>query len=733
MRRGRFGRMAALVLLLCAMLTTAAAASYTKLRYRDTGTEVLRLQQALNQLGYSTGGADGKFGTATEKAVRQFQRDQGLDEDGVAGDATQSRLYKLAGGVVAPSTTAPSQSGSGTGLFGGNYATLKYGSRGDRVKTLQSALNQLGFSAGTVDGRFGLGTQVAVVAFQKSAGLSQDGKAGRGTLTAIERAISGEQTVTPAPSTGTAPTPTPTPSSGSGTVPTRTLRLGMTGDDVKSVQSRLQALGYYAGSLDGKYGSGTLSAMQAFQSNNGLVVDGKAGTNTYAKLFSNNAVPAYATPAPGATATPTPFNGWIVPTRVLRKGYTGEDVRSVQNRLKALGYYTGTVDGKYGTGTLAAVQAFQAKNGLTTDGKAGTATNARLFSNSALAADAVTATPTPAPVTPTPSPSPTATWNVPTRTLRIGDQGSDVSDVQNRLKELGYYTGAVDSKYGSGTVAAVLAFQSKHGLTQDGVAGSGTYTRLFSASALRADAAPTSAPTTTVHPTLRVGDQGSEVTKMQSALKQLKYTITVNGTYDQQTKTAVTSFQRLNGLGVDGVAGPKTLAVLYSSSAVTGDTQFTTPAPVKATEVPSTSQLKLMHWYNEVKPVLKGQRSIYVYEPASGYGFTLHLYSLGRHADVEPMTAQDTANMMAAWGNKVYWEPVKFVYVKLPNGVWTVATMHNVAHGGQSIKTNNFDGQNCIHFLRDMSEAEEKDPSYGVKNQKALRSGWKALTGETVN
>ena len=89
MRRGRFGRMAALVLLLCAMLTTAAAASYTKLRYRDTGTEVLRLQQALNQLGYSTGGADGKFGTATEKAVRQFQRDQGLDEDGVAGDATQ--------------------------------------------------------------------------------------------------------------------------------------------------------------------------------------------------------------------------------------------------------------------------------------------------------------------------------------------------------------------------------------------------------------------------------------------------------------------------------------------------------------------------------------------------------------------------------------------------------------------------------------------------------------------
>jgi hypothetical protein len=96
------------------------------------------------------------------------------------------------------------------------------------------------------------------------------------------------------------------------------------------------------------------------------------------------------------------------------------------------------------------------------------------------------------------------------------------------------------------------------------------------------------------------------------------------------------------------------------------------------------------------------------------------------------MTAGDTANMLTAFGGKTTWTP-KFVYVRLPNGVWTVATMHDVAHGGQSIKDNNFEGQNCVHFLRDMAEVSKNDPDYGVTNQIALRKGWKDLTGEVVD
>ena len=87
--------------------------------------------------------------------------------------------------------------------------------------------------------------------------------------------------------------------------------------------------------------------------------------------------------------------------------------------------------------------------------------------------------------------------------------------------------------------------------------------------------------------------------------------------------------------------------------------------------------------------------------------------------------------MMNAWGGVVTWTP-KTVYVGLPDGRWTIATMHNVAHGSQVIGPNDFDGQNCVHFLRDMSEAEANDPDYGVTNQKALRKSWKAWTGVTV-
>lgn len=621
MKRCRWARGLLLTLVLCALCASAGAESYTKLRYRDNGDAVLRLQQALNQLGYAAGTADGKFGAATEKAVRNFQKANGLTQDGIAGDATQTLLYQMVNGTVAAVTPAPSTSGNttisggtATGLFAGNYQTLQYGSRGTRVTTLQNALNQLGFSAGTADGRFGLGTQKAVVSFQKSAGLKQDGKAGKATLVALEKAVSGETTVTPAPGSSA----TAAPSSG---IPTRILRQGASGDDVKSVQTRLQSLGYYAGTIDGKYGSGTVSAMQEFQRRNGLVVDGKAGSNTYAKLFSDSAVGA-------ETTTPTPMpTGSTIPTRTLQSGSSGEDVKLVQNRLKALGYYSGTVDGSFGSGTVTALKAFQLTNNL----------------------------------------------------------------------------------------------------TSDGIAGSGTYAKLFSDSAIAAGASATN------YPTLRVGATGSDVTQLQTALSNLKYTVTVNGTYDAATKEAVIAFQQRNMLGVDGVAGPSTLAKLYSGSAVTGDTAVTTPAPNGGGDVPSVSELKLLHWYTDVKPVLRGKKSIYVYDPASGYSFTLHLYSLGRHADVEPMTAQDTANMMAAFGGKAYWEPVKFVYVKLPNGVWTVATMHNVAHGGQSIKDNNFNGQNCVHFLRDMDECTKNDPSYGVKNQKAIRENWKRLTGETVD
>lgn len=62
--------------------------------------------------------------------------------------------------------------------------------------------------------------------------------------------------------------------------------------------------------------------------------------------------------------------------------------------------------------------------------------------------------------------------------LRRGSTGGEVKEVQRRLKKWGYYSGSVDGIFGSGTRAAVIAFQKKNGLTADGVVGKATYKAL---------------------------------------------------------------------------------------------------------------------------------------------------------------------------------------------------------------------------------------------------------------
>ncbi len=65
-----------------------------------------------------------------------------------------------------------------------------------------------------------------------------------------------------------------------------------------------------------------------------------------------------------------------------------------------------------------------------------------------------------------------------TAVLRQGSNGGEVKEVQRRLKNWGYYTGAVDGVFGEGTKKAVIAFQKKNGLKADGVVGVSTYKAL---------------------------------------------------------------------------------------------------------------------------------------------------------------------------------------------------------------------------------------------------------------
>lgn len=67
---------------------------------------------------------------------------------------------------------------------------------------------------------------------------------------------------------------------------------------------------------------------------------------------------------------------------------------------------------------------------------------------------------------------------VQTAVLRQGASGGEVKELQRRLKQWGYYDGAVDGVYGKQTVEAVKYFQRKNGLTPDGIAGRSTFEAL---------------------------------------------------------------------------------------------------------------------------------------------------------------------------------------------------------------------------------------------------------------
>lgn len=505
-----------------------------------------------------------------------------------------------------------------------------------------------------------------------------------------------------------------------------TLEFGSRGSDVLKLQKALLELGFNPNGTDGKFGRGTETAVKAYQAARGLEADGKAGTLTLTKLYAE-------TDGQSATVT-TPVT---TNPNTLKYGDSGSRVTELQTALVKLGYNTNGVDGRFGAGTQRAVISFQKDNGLEADGLAGTKTLELLYKK----ADGTSSS--------SGSSSGSGTSSSLTRTLRRGYTGDDVITVQQRLKELGYYTGSIDGVYGSGSIAAATAFQKNNGLKVDGLTGQSTYAALFSSSAVAAGSSGSSSSGSSsssgAYVKLKSGDKGTEVKKLQQALKDLGYNVSADGTYGPITVAAVTAFQKLNGLDDDGIAGAKTQTVLYSGNAKRYDSSSnsgsssggsssggSSSGSTGTTVAPNGATIQLLHWFNDVKPTLKNGQNLIAYDPETGISWTLRIMSRGNHADVEPLTAADTAAMFEAFGNKESWGP-KVVYVKLPDGRWSIASTHNVAHGGQTISGNNFDGQNCVHFLRDMDECKQNDPDYGVQNQNAIRNAWKKLTGITVD
>jgi peptidoglycan hydrolase-like protein with peptidoglycan-binding domain len=193
----------------------------------DEGEQVAELQQRLAELGYYNGDFSGVFDYATEAAVMQFQRNNGLEADGVVGPSTEDTLRRPSEEIQQPS--APSEASrepvdpqASNSAFPGESTVaqgnlLRVGDSGQAVSELQTRLQALGFYQGAVSGTYDSTTEAAVTAFQQSQGLTIDGIAGPQVNSAL---YNPNNFVAANPTTTTPVDPTlPSPSAASPTVP----------------------------------------------------------------------------------------------------------------------------------------------------------------------------------------------------------------------------------------------------------------------------------------------------------------------------------------------------------------------------------------------------------------------------------------------------------------------------------------------------------------------------------
>ncbi|MDZ8056506.1 MAG: peptidoglycan-binding protein [Aulosira sp. ZfuVER01] len=270
----------------------------TNLQLGSRGSEVVKLQQRLQRLGYFQGPITGYFGPQTQQALIRSQQPAR-----VRTNASAPRSVPQA------TLNRPSQ--------GGNYPLLSQGNQGQEVTRLQQRLQQLGYLKTNPTGNFGPLTRDALIAFQRNSGITANGITDQQTW---NRLLSYSPAVLP-----------------------NTTSLSV--QQVRELQEHLRDLGYLKANPTGNFGPMSTDALIRFQRDYQLAADGIADTQVLEAVrgvWQNRAM-----------AANQPARNY------LTMGDSGENVRAVQARLLQLGFFNGNPDGYYGENTRAYVYAFQ--------------------------------------------------------------------------------------------------------------------------------------------------------------------------------------------------------------------------------------------------------------------------------------------------------------------------------------------------------------------------------------
>ena len=365
----------------------------------DTGAQVDALQSRLIGLGFYSGAASGVYDNATIVGVMRFQAAADL---AVTGVATQALLDRV----------------QAEEALGADYSTLVPGCSGTLVRAFQQAMTDVGYYTGAVDGVYGEELVDAVKIFCDCNGLKSTkkvspsmrkkldkqlkklnkryGAGGFAIAIVDETSYTGttkQKVVLRAQASASSKKLTTLVKGTSldvlekgsdwckvevdgktGYLPTKELTIkkvttaaahwgvpapavctvDMTadsvGEGVAALQSRLKELGFFTGATSPLYTDGTVEAVKAYQAAAGLEQTGSADVALQEVIFSRDD---------------------ITGTRVtLKKGMSGPAVAAMQNTLRALQYFGGACDGRFGSDTAKAVKQFTRANGMAEASKA---------------------------------------------------------------------------------------------------------------------------------------------------------------------------------------------------------------------------------------------------------------------------------------------------------------------------------------------------------------------------
>lgn len=308
------------------------------------------------------------------------------------------------------------------------------------------------------------------------------------------------------------------------------LQRGDNNSEVRNVQSCLKRLGYFNGPVNGNFGSMTEAAVRKFQQASRISAIGKVGPKTQAALQRRCA-------RSGVSKNDC--------RRGLRSGCDGAAVRTLQRNLRTLRVYNGPVTGKFRELTKNAVIKFQRQKGINPIGIVGPRTREaiRLGLNP--------------PVKPRPDPTPQTGrfCDYRTEVISIGCRSQWVRQMQQRLKDLGYFRGNLTGYFGEVTRNSVVSFQQNNRLPVTGIVDSRTWGMMSSPN--NSQILPPILPPPNSF--LGVGSRGPQVTILQQNLTRLRYFYGVpTGVFDRSTEDAVRRFQQDYRLPVTGNVDPAT-------------------------------------------------------------------------------------------------------------------------------------------------------------------------------